>query len=71
MNIKDRIAKLIDLKSIITLIMITTLSVGWFINKVTSDQFVPLVTMIITFYFARSNTDSINTNDSDIDNNSS
>ena len=71
MNIKDRIAKLIDLKSIITLIMVKTLSVGWFINKVTSDQFVPLVTMIITFYFARSNTDSINTNDSDIDNNSS
>lgn len=71
MNIKDRIAKLIDLKSIITLIMVITLSIGWFVNKVTSDQFVPLVTMILTFYFARSNTDSINTNDSDIDNNSS
>ena len=73
MKIRDKIAKLIDLKSIITLIMVITLSIGWFVNKVTSDQFVPLVTMILTFYFARNNTSSTETNPNpnNIDNKSS
>ena len=50
---RDRIAKLIDLKSIITMLMIGGLVAGWFLNKVTSEQFIPLVTMILTFYFAK------------------
>lgn len=53
MKIKERIAKLIDLKSIITIIMILALVIGWGFDKVTSEQFIPLVTMIITFYFAK------------------
>ena len=53
MKIKERIAKLIDLKSIITIIMILALVIGWFVNRVTSEQFVPMVMMIITFYFAK------------------
>lgn len=53
MKIKERIAKLIDLKSIITVIMIVALVIGWFTNKVTSEQFVPMVMMIMTFYFAK------------------
>lgn len=53
MKIREQIVKLIDLKSIITLIMVITLAIGWFVNKVTSDQFVPLITMILTFYFAK------------------
>ncbi|MEF9892090.1 MAG: hypothetical protein RR738_01985 [Anaerorhabdus sp.] len=50
---KDKLNKLIDLKSIITLSMIFALIFGWFVNKVSSEQFIPLVTMILTFYFAR------------------
>lgn len=53
MKIKERIAKLIDLKSIITIMMILALVIGWAFDKVTSEQFIPLVTMIITFYFAK------------------
>lgn len=53
MKIKEKVAKLIDLKSIITIIMIVALVVGWFANKVTSEQFVPMVMMIMTFYFAK------------------
>ena len=50
---KERLAKLIDLKSIITILMVGGLVAGWFINKVSSEQFIPLVTMILTFYFAK------------------
>lgn len=63
MKIKDRIAKLIDLKSIITIIMVLALVIGWGAGKVTSDQFIPLVTMIITFYFAKKGSDSNGSND--------
>ncbi len=50
---KNKLAKLIDLKSIITILMVSGLIAGWFLNKVTSEQFIPLVTMILTFYFAK------------------
>lgn len=53
MEILKRVAKLIDLKSIITVLMVTGLIVGWFYNKVTSEQFIPLVTTVLTFYFAK------------------
>ena len=49
---KERLAKLIDLKSIITILMVGGLVAGWFVNKVSSEQFIPLVTMILTLYFA-------------------
>ena len=52
-EIKDKLAKLIDLKSIITVLMVTGLIAGWFLNKVTSEQFIPLVTTVLTFYFAK------------------
>ena len=53
MVIREKFAKLIDLKSIITILMVSGLIAGWFLNKVTSEQFIPLVTMILTFYFAK------------------
>lgn len=53
MGIKERIAKLIDLRSIITLLMVIALIVGWFQGKVPTEQFTPLVIMILTFYFAK------------------
>lgn len=56
---KDKLYKLIDLKSIITLSMIFALIFGWFVNKVSSEQFIPLVTMIMTFYFARNKSNTL------------
>lgn len=53
MEIKKKVAKLIDLKSIITIGMIVALVIGWFLNKVNSEQFIPLVNMILIFYFAK------------------
>ena len=52
-DIIKNIAKLIDLKSIITIIMVVALVVGFFREMITAEQFVPLITMIITFYFAK------------------
>ncbi|SJZ57506.1 hypothetical protein [Anaerorhabdus furcosa] len=56
---KDKLYKLIDLKSIITLSMIFALIFGWFVNKVSTEQFIPLVTMIMTFYFARNKANTL------------
>lgn len=55
---REKIAKLIDLKSIITIIMVIALVIGWYKGMVTSEQFVPLVTMILTFYFAKKGSDT-------------
>ena len=49
----EELKKLIDLKSIITIIMVVSLAVAFFQDKITAEQFVPLVTMILTFYFAK------------------
>ncbi len=52
-EIKEKMAKLIDLKSIITILMVSALVIGFFIGKINASEFIPLVTMIITFYFAK------------------
>lgn len=57
---KEKIAKLIDLKSIITIIMVFALVIGWLKGKVPNEQFVPLVTMILTFYYAKKGNDASN-----------
>lgn len=51
--VKNNFAALLKLKSIITLVMVFSLVIGWFNGKVTNEQFIPLVTMILTFYFAK------------------
>lgn len=51
MKIKDRIAKLIDLKSIITLIVTIIFSYGFIVDKIEAKDFVMIVVMIFTFYF--------------------
>ena len=50
---KKNLIKLIDLKSIVTLLMVSALIIGWFLNKISSEEFIPLVTMVLTFYFAK------------------
>ena len=52
-DIKKRISKLVDLKSIISIIMVAAMVAGFFAQMVSAEQFVPLVTMIVTFYFAK------------------
>lgn len=51
--IKEKIAKLIDLKSIVTLSITGALIYG-FINKmIEPDQFITLATMVFMFYFTK------------------
>lgn len=57
---KDKIAKLIDLKSIITILITITLIYGFVVNKVNAEQFMTIATMIFTFYFAKKETNENN-----------
>ena len=50
---KERLTKLIDLKTIITLALTTTLIWGFIVNKIDSKEFLVYVTMVLTFYFAK------------------
>lgn len=49
----EELKKLIDLKSIITIILVLVFSFLTVVGKITPDQFLPILTMIITFYFAK------------------
>lgn len=53
MKIRERLAKLIDLKSIITLALTTALIWGFIVGKVDGKEFLVYVTMVLTFYFAK------------------
>lgn len=50
---KERIARLIDLKSIITLALAITLVYGFVVSKIEGKDFLVYVTMVFTFYFAK------------------
>lgn len=50
---KDKIAKLIDLKTIITILITGAMIYGFIVNKITPEQFMTVATMIFTFYFAK------------------
>ena len=50
---KDKIAKLIDLKSIITILITGSLIYGFVVDKINAEQFMTIATMIFTFYFAK------------------
>ncbi len=50
---KERIIKLIDLKSIITLLMTVALVVGFFMDKISTEVFIPFASMTFTFYFTK------------------
>lgn len=49
----EKVIKLIDLKSIITLALAITLIWGFVVNKIESKDFLVYVTMVFTFYFAK------------------
>lgn len=50
---KNKLAKLIDLKSIITIVMVIAFVAGFFMGKISPNEFIPLMTMILTFYFVK------------------
>lgn len=55
--IKEKIAKLIDLKSLITLALAITLIYGFIVGKIDSKDFLVYVTMVFTFYYAKDKKD--------------
>ena len=50
---RQRLAKLIDLKSIVTMMITATLIYGFITNKINSQDFMLIVAMIFTFYFSK------------------
>lgn len=59
---KEKIVKLIDLKSIITILMTISLMIGYFMGKIETDVFVPFVSMTFAFYFTKKNTNETTSN---------
>lgn len=53
MKIKDKIAKLIDLKSIVTIGMTGALIYGFIGGQIPQEQFITLATMVFMFYFTK------------------
>ena len=53
---KNKLIKLIDLKSIITILMSVTLVVGFFKGLISAEVFIPFATMTFTFYFTKKST---------------
>ena len=53
MKIRERIAKLIDLKSCITILITGGLLYGFVVGIINSEQFMVVATMVFTFYFAK------------------
>ena len=50
---KDKIAKLIDLKSIVTLCLTALLIYGLIANKFDANDVMTIIVMVFTFYFAK------------------
>ena len=52
-NLRTELLKLFKLKSVITLMMVSSLIYGWHNSKVENEQFMQIVVIIITFYFSK------------------
>ncbi|MBR3666093.1 MAG: hypothetical protein IKN66_02910 [Ruminococcus sp.] len=51
MKFRDRIAKMIDVKSVVTLILTGVFAVQTVRGKVSGEQFLTVFTVVISFYF--------------------
>lgn len=51
MKISTQLIKLIDVKSILTLILTITFAVLVITGTVASNEFLPIFTMVVSFYF--------------------
>lgn len=47
----DDMNKKFDLKVIIVIVLVLALIVGFFTDKINSNEFIPLVSIVLTFYF--------------------
>jgi hypothetical protein len=56
---KEKIAKLIDLKTLVTLGMTIGLLVGFFMDKIEAKEFMTITVMVFTYYFSRRTTDDV------------
>lgn len=53
---KKNLAKLIDLKSIITIIFTIVFNIEFAKGRIDAEQYVPIMIMILTFYFSKKET---------------
>ena len=51
MNIRERIAKLIDVKSLCTLTLVGVFAYLSVIRRITTEQYMTIFTTVIAFYF--------------------
>lgn len=51
MSMREKIAKLIDVKSLVTLLLASTFTYLSITNKISAEQFLTIFTVIISFYF--------------------
>lgn len=51
----EELKKLIDLKSIITIVLTIALVVGFFKGLVSTENFFAIALMVFTFYFSKDN----------------
>ena len=56
---KEKLAKLIDLKTLVTLGMTIGLLVGFFMGKIEAKEFMTITVMVFTYYFSRRTTDDV------------
>lgn len=61
MSIRDRIAKLIDIKSIVTIISTAVFAYLAVIGRISEQQFVTIFMMIVAFYFGTQSKKNENT----------
>lgn len=53
MSIKERLAKLIDVKTVVTFMVVGVFSYLAVVDRVETKDFMAVVLMIITFFFAK------------------
>lgn len=56
MKLKDKLAKLIDVKSIMTLLLTVVFCILALIDAISAEQFVTIFTVIVGFYFGTQST---------------
>lgn len=50
---KEKFIKLLDLKSIVTILVTSGLLYGLIVGKIQADQYITLATMVFMFYFTK------------------
>lgn len=55
----EKLKKLIDLKSIVTLILVIGVTIGFFLKMIESETYARFCEMVLLFYFAKTNPSEI------------